>query len=141
VGGAGCRGGLSAEVTAVAAFGPSDISASGRHDDCPHDLAEALADMLKIAATEAGTGTAVLHLEGQVIGPWVRELERVCGPYVARGALLDLDLSAVRYVSREGLELLARLAGNGARLVNCTPFVAEQLRTMPGGPGAEEVAR
>jgi hypothetical protein len=95
--------------------------------------------MLKIAATGRGTDAGVLRLEGQVIGPWVTELERVCQPYLDRDAPLDLDLSTVTFVSREGLELLARLADRRVRLVNCTRFVAEQLRTMPGRPDSEEV--
>ena len=30
--------------------------------------------------------TPMLDLEGQVIGPWVEELDRVCEPILARGA-------------------------------------------------------
>jgi hypothetical protein len=41
--------------------------------------------MLKIVMAETGAETAVLHLEGQMIGPWVTELERVCEPILTGG--------------------------------------------------------
>ena len=41
--------------------------------------------MLRIVMTEGGAETAVLHLEGQVVGPWVAELERVCEPILDGG--------------------------------------------------------
>jgi len=91
--------------------------------------------MLKIVAVVDLEDKAVLYLEGQVIGPWVAELERVCEPIVARGSELDLDLSTVSFLSREGVELLSRLRHGRARLLNCSPFVTEQLRRA-GAAGA-----
>ena len=84
--------------------------------------------MLKIVRKENSTETPILDLEGQVIGPWVQELDRVCEPILARGAGLSLDLSSVSFVSREGVELLWRLRDRHTRLLNCSPFVAEQLK-------------
>lgn len=84
--------------------------------------------MLKIVATTQSEDTVVLHLEGQVIGPWVAELERVCEPIIARGRQLELDLATVSFVGREGVELLSRLRLGRARLLNCSGFVAEQLK-------------
>jgi hypothetical protein len=77
--------------------------------------------------------TAVVHLEGQVVGPWVAELERVCEPLLAGGAELHLDLSTVSFVGRDGVELLSRLRDGHARLLNCSPFVAEQLKAARDG--------
>ena len=85
--------------------------------------------MLKIVLMKEGPPeTPVLDLEGQLIGPWVRELDRVCEPILARGAGLSLDLSSVSFVSREGVELLWRLRDRQTRLLNCSRFVAEQLQ-------------
>jgi hypothetical protein len=84
--------------------------------------------MLKIVIKEGAPGAPVLDLEGQVVGPWVEELDRVCEPILARGAGLSLDLSSVSFLSREGVELLWRLRGRHARLLNCSRFVAEQLK-------------
>lgn len=91
--------------------------------------------MLRIVVEDAGEGRAVIRLEGQIIGPWVGELERVCEPIVARGIGLQLDLSTVSFVSREGIEFLSRL-GDHARLTNCSRFVAEQLKAGAAGARA-----
>jgi len=84
--------------------------------------------MLKIVMKEGPLEPPVLDLEGQVIGPWVQELDRVCEPILALGAGLCLDLSGVSFVSRDGVELLRRLRDRRTRLLNCSRFVAEQLR-------------
>jgi anti-anti-sigma regulatory factor len=44
------------------------------------------------------------------------------------GAALRVDLGGVSFIDREGVELLLRLRGRDVALVNCTPFVAEQLK-------------
>lgn len=89
--------------------------------------------MLKIVVNAEGDAM-VLHLEGQVIGPWVAELERVSAPLLARGGGVRFDLGAVSFVGREGAALLARLGDDGARLVNCSRFVAEQIKGAPSQP-------
>jgi hypothetical protein len=73
--------------------------------------------MLKMVLKEGPPETPTLDLEGQV-----------CEPILARGAGLSLDLSSVSFVSREGVELLWRLRDRHARLLNCSRFVAEQLK-------------
>lgn len=85
--------------------------------------------MLRIVKTPSESGTATLVLEGQLVGPWVEELKRSCEEAAGTSRQLTLDLGAVSFVDRGGLELLRRLAGRDARLDNCSPFVAEQLRT------------
>jgi len=86
--------------------------------------------MLKIVVGETSRELTVLNLEGQLIGPWVEELERVCEPILARGAGLSLDLSTVSFVSREGVDLLWRLRDRRALLANCSRFVAEQIKAQ-----------
>ena len=85
--------------------------------------------MLKIESVPSGSGTAIVVLEGRLIGPWVEELRRFCEDTVRPSEELTLDLRAVSFVDRGGLELLRSLADRQARLNNCSPFVAEQLRT------------
>lgn len=85
--------------------------------------------MLKIVSVPNGGGTATLFLEGRLIGPWVDELRRSCEQAFGSGEGLTLDLGAVSFVDRGGLELLRCLADRHARLNNCSAFVAEQLRT------------
>jgi len=84
--------------------------------------------MLRIVATENSGGEVVLHLEGQVIGPWVEELRQACVPILSREASLSLDLSTVSFVNREGAGLLGCLRNRRVALLNCTALVAEQLK-------------
>jgi len=86
--------------------------------------------MLKIVPGNAPSHETTLHLEGQVIGPWVEELGRVCAPILATGTRLSLDLSGVSFVSREGVRLLWRLRDEQVILLNCSRFVAEQLKAL-----------
>jgi len=88
--------------------------------------------LLKIVSVPNGSGTAILILEGRLIGPWVEELQRACEEAASTNRGLTLDLRAVSFVDRSGLDLLRSLAGRSARLNNCSPFVAEQLRTLEG---------
>ena len=84
--------------------------------------------MLRISVrANGGAGTRV-DLEGQIIGPWVGELARVCEPLLDAGKLLTLDLGAVSFVGRDGIELLARLRGNRVTLRNCSRLLHEQLK-------------
>jgi len=88
--------------------------------------------MLKIVSLANGNGTATLVLEGRLIGPWVEELRRSCDQAIGSSGELTLDLGGVSFVDRAGIALLRTLADDHARLVNCSPFVAEQLRTLEG---------
>ena len=83
--------------------------------------------MLKIELIESGD-TPTLRLEGRVIGPWVEELRRSCEPALATGARLSVDLSDVSFVDRDGVELFRSLRKRQVMLLNCSGFVAEQLR-------------
>jgi len=85
--------------------------------------------MLKIVSVPNGSGTATLVLEGRLVGPWVEELRRSCEQASSSSDGLTLDLWGVSFVDRVGLELLRSLAARRTRLNNCSPFVAEQLRT------------
>jgi hypothetical protein len=79
------------------------------------------------ARVDTGRDDMVLRLEGQIIGPWVEELQRTCH-WLRAGRAIALDLADVSFVERRGIELLRELRGRGVPLLNCTPFVAEQLK-------------
>ncbi len=84
--------------------------------------------MLRIEIMEPANGDPTLRLEGRVIGPWVAELRRMCEPLLAAGAKLTLDLSDVSFVDRDGVELFESLRKRQVVLLNCSLFVAEQLK-------------
>ncbi len=74
---------------------------------------------LRIIETSDGT-TTVLHVDGELLGEGVRELERVAG--AARP--LRLDLTNLLRADARGLAALRRLAATGAELANVPPYVA-----------------
>lgn len=91
--------------------------------------------MLKINRTQEN-GSVILRAEGRVVGDWVSELRRCCETALSEGSALKVDLRDVDYTDARGLALLAELKTLGAVLVNCSPFVAEQLRTRSLSKGA-----
>jgi anti-anti-sigma regulatory factor len=90
--------------------------------------------MLRISqgAAENEGGTTYLRLEGQVTGPWVAELRRVCTETSGNNGhshdRLVIDLAGVSFLDAEGIALFHELAGRQVRFTNCSSFVAEQLR-------------
>ena len=83
--------------------------------------------MLRIGV-ETRDGTSVVKVEGQVIGPWVRELAASCERVLVRGGDVVMDLSGVSFVDRDGVEALRALARRGVPVMSCSRFVAEQLK-------------
>ncbi len=84
--------------------------------------------MLKIGSVANGNGATTLVLEGDLMGPWVDELSRSCELALGSTPVLILDLGAVTFIDRGGVEMLRGFADRHARLTNCSPFVAEQLK-------------
>jgi anti-anti-sigma regulatory factor len=81
--------------------------------------------MLKVIDTTLTDGSRVLRLEGRVVGRWVEEVRRAAG----ESADLVIDLRDVSFLDAQGIELVLELAHAGARIVNGSPFVNEQLNT------------
>lgn len=85
--------------------------------------------MLRISEmSQSGEGTA-LKLEGELMGPWVTEVKKACEPFLGNGNPLTLDFADVSLVDRAGVALLKELKRARVRLVNCSPFLTEQLKT------------
>jgi hypothetical protein len=84
--------------------------------------------MLRISVRTDGDAGTHVDLEGQIIGPWVGELARVCEPLLGGTRPLTLDLAAVSFVGREGVDLLVRLRHDRVMLRNCTRLIDEQLK-------------
>ena len=86
--------------------------------------------MLRIELLDRKDGTTTLELAGRVVGPWVDELSRSCERVLAIGGTLSVDLGQVSFVDRDGVQFLKRLRARDVALVNCSPFVAEQLKSQ-----------
>lgn len=85
--------------------------------------------MLKIVPSNESGGTT-LHLEGQVVGPWVGEPGRVGDSILSTGVTLVLELSSVSFVGREGVPPPWRLRDEQVTCLNCSRFVAEQVKDL-----------
>lgn len=86
--------------------------------------------MLKISESRQVKQTVTLRLEGRIVGPWVAELQQVCQQMLEKDRGLTLDLAEIVFLDEAGINLLARLRSRGTELLNLTPFVAEQLRSV-----------
>jgi anti-anti-sigma regulatory factor len=68
-----------------------------------------------------------MSVEGQITGEWALLLERECHALLAADGSIRLDLAAVTYIDRTGVEVLTRLARGSVELVNCLPLIQELL--------------
>jgi anti-anti-sigma regulatory factor len=84
--------------------------------------------MLRISQKENAHGCVVLRLEGDLAGPWVTEVGRVCSGVLKGEQPLSIDMKEVNFVDREGVRLLANLLAETVELKRCSPFLREQLR-------------
>lgn len=85
--------------------------------------------MLRIIRIDSDGGGSVstLRLEGKLIGPWVGELRRAYEELQVPAGSLALNLSAVTFIDRAGVQLLGDLMHRGATIYGCRGFIAELL--------------
>lgn len=83
--------------------------------------------MLRISPGDPRESPPLLRLEGKLIGPWVDEFREACEKRSAAGGKLNLDLAAVTYVDRPGLELLFEMIAGGTAIIACSALVGELL--------------
>lgn len=84
--------------------------------------------MLRITEEKLNGKTARMRLEGRVIGPYVTEVRSSCERLLDTGRSLTLDLGDVSFVDRNGVSLFKELISRHVSLVNCSPFLTEQLK-------------
>ena len=84
--------------------------------------------MLKISEIQPANRVVTLKVEGRVVGPWVTELRSSCDNVLNGGRSLRLQLGEVEFLDQNGVALLSSLQSRGVSLVDCSPFVAEQLK-------------
>lgn len=92
--------------------------------------------MMRIShGSTADNKEAVLfRLEGQVSGPWIAELRRVCDETLGDNGhgshRLVLDLADVSFIDADGVALFRELTARRVILTNASPFVTEQLKEV-----------
>lgn len=85
--------------------------------------------MLRITEIKKDAHSITLKLEGRIVGPWVHELSQACEASLNEGQSLALDLADVSFVDASGLGLLTGIKARGATMINCSPFMEEQLKS------------
>jgi anti-anti-sigma regulatory factor len=83
--------------------------------------------MLRISGSSLA-GQATLQLAGRLAGEWVGELKRACELARAEHGHVILDFADVVFVDRRGATLVQSLLHEGMSLINCSPFITEQLK-------------
>ncbi len=87
--------------------------------------------MLRITSIPNGQ-SVVLKLEGELIGPWVAELEQTCAAVEVTARPLELDLAGLSFADRSGARLLAALVARKVALARSSSFLREQIRQHGG---------
>lgn len=84
--------------------------------------------MLRITIDE-GEEAVVLRLEGQLIGPWVEDVEQCWRRAFATlgSRSVQVDLSAVSFMDASGSALLSRMHDAGFRFAGDTPATSRLL--------------
>ena len=86
--------------------------------------------MLKISIISDSDQAIQLQLEGKLVGPWVEELQRLSDEALSHQKAVSLDLEKVWFVDSHGVTLLRDLARRQVFQVNCSQFVAQQLKEV-----------
>jgi ABC-type transporter Mla MlaB component len=87
--------------------------------------------MLKISKLAPADPRVTLRLEGSIAGPWVAEARTACERVLNEGWTLQLNLAEVDFVDARGIALLSDLRSKGVSVLECSPFVAAQLKAIP----------
>ncbi len=89
--------------------------------------------MLRITRTEDAPPAVTLRLEGRIPDQWVAVLEEESLRVLQEDRELVLDCAEVMFVDAAGRELLRRLAGGRARLIQVSPLLESLLGVSPAG--------
>ena len=84
--------------------------------------------MLRISLVEENHAAVRLRLEGNIAGPWVDELKNACLQMLGEGRRPELNLAGVTFADHQGVALLSTLSAKGIKLLECSPFVSEQIK-------------
>ena len=83
--------------------------------------------MLKISVMSV-PGQVTLQLAGRLAGAWVDEFKRAYEMALTGRGHVTLDFVDVVFVDRAGAALIRSLQAEGVSLINCSPFITEQLK-------------
>jgi ABC-type transporter Mla MlaB component len=85
--------------------------------------------MLRITITGSADTEVTMLLEGTIAGNTLEEVRSSCERVLNLNRRLTLDLAGTLFVDRKGVLLLQTLAVRHVNFVNCSGFIAEQLKS------------
>jgi anti-anti-sigma regulatory factor len=68
-------------------------------------------------------------VEGRIVAEWVSVLERECWLAFEDSRPVRLDLSAVTFIDRRGVDVLRHLGAKEFEVIKCPELIRELLRT------------
>jgi len=84
--------------------------------------------MLRIVKERGSNHSIVLRLDGRLVTEWVEILRTSCEQAFSSGEPLSLDMGGLSFSDHEGIKLLLQLQQRQVMLINCSPFLREQLK-------------
>ncbi len=84
--------------------------------------------MLRIVEESMTDSATTLRLDGRLVGQWVELLRSSCEEVFQGDGRLILDLIGVSFADHNGAQLLRRLEQLEVALINCPPFLQEQIK-------------
>ncbi len=89
--------------------------------------------MLRIVEEKMTNNSTALRLDGSIAGQWVELLRSSCEQVLQNDGHVILDLSGVSFADHDGAQLLLRLERRQATIINCSPFLREQMKHATKG--------
>lgn len=98
--------------------------------------------MLRIVEENATNSSMTLRLDGRLVSQWVELVRSTCEEAFHNDGRLILDLTGLSFADHEGVQLLQQLEQRQVTIINCSPFLREQLKQplngLPSGGAASE---
>jgi anti-anti-sigma regulatory factor len=89
--------------------------------------------MLRIVEEKTTNSSTALRLDGSIVGQWVELLRSSCEQFFQRGGHVILDLTGVSFADPDGVRLLRQLEQRQVTIINCSPFLREQMKHTTKG--------
>ncbi len=94
--------------------------------------------MLKIMEEKLASDSTALRLDGSIVGQWVELLRSSCERVLQSDGHVILDLMGVSFADHDGARLLRQLEMRQATIINCSPFLREQMKHATKGLSSNE---
>ena len=87
--------------------------------------------MLRITEVFKDDKSIGLKLEGQLVGTWTPELERICLYHRdEENKTIALDFSDVTFIDKKGVKMLKKIKDERIKIINCPLFIRSLLSDL-----------